>query len=65
MIVFMIPVAHKSLVRLFFTGKQFGITKFVNSKSCGDKPISLVSFLLVRLLTLLCRSKHMSTGEPP
>ncbi|XP_060179953.1 alcohol dehydrogenase-like 7 [Lycium barbarum] len=26
----------------FEIGKQFGITEFVNSKSCGDKPVSQV-----------------------
>ncbi|XP_059292762.1 alcohol dehydrogenase-like 1 isoform X2 [Lycium ferocissimum] len=26
----------------FEIGKQFGVTEFVNSKSCGDKPVSQV-----------------------
>ncbi|KAL3340750.1 hypothetical protein AABB24_029067 [Solanum stoloniferum] len=36
----------------FEIGKQFGITEFVNSKSCGDKPVS----------QLLCR-KHLPAAE--
>ncbi|KAM3323985.1 hypothetical protein P3S67_005136 [Capsicum chacoense] len=35
--------------------KQFGITEFVNSKSCGDKPVSQVSVLLVGLFISTCK----------
>lgn len=35
---------------LFDSGKQFGVTDFVNSNSYEDKPISQVSFLLLSLI---------------